>query len=51
MRDADGERDERNEQTVEDLDVTERDAEGVRGGLRPPSPLSGPIPTPYPNTG
>ena len=36
--------------TFEDLDVTEEDAEEIRGGLRSPSPPSGPVPIPYPNT-
>jgi len=50
MRNLDGERGGQ-EPTVEDLEVADEDAEGVRGGLSPPSPPGGPIPIPYPNTG
>ena len=50
MRNLDDERSEQ-EPTGEDLEVAEEEAEGVTGGLSPPSPPAGPIPIPYPNTG
>jgi hypothetical protein len=52
MREAEPrpERDRADERTFEDLEVTEEDAEEVQGGLRAPSPPSGPTPVPYPNT-
>jgi hypothetical protein len=34
---------------IEDLEVDQEAAEGVGGGLSPPSPPSGPVPIPYPN--
>lgn len=41
--------DEEQEERIEDLEVDEEAAEDVTGG-RAPSPPSGPVPIPYPNT-
>jgi hypothetical protein len=43
-------RDDPGADAIEDLEVDEEAAEKVGGGLTPPSPPSGPVPVPYPNT-
>jgi hypothetical protein len=40
---------EEQDERIEDLDVDEEAAEDVKGGVRPASPPSGPVPIPYPN--
>jgi hypothetical protein len=44
------ERDDSSAEAIEDLEVEPEAAEDVSGGLSPPSPPSGPVPIPYPNT-